>query len=237
MNKELYGMCIGTLLGDAYVIHNTKSAFHRHTLRFGHSLHQKKYADYKASLFEKLGYHPYSSVYELKKPHVDGTPCMQYMIGINMKHDIDLIIKEMYNGNKKVVTMSVLKKLTPLGIALWVMDDGCLSFGKKEGVVHCRRFFLNTQGFSKEENEVIKEWFLETYNIRCSLVKNKEHYRLYFNASEYQKLVEIISPYICESMHYKICFRYEHNQKRAIKYNLCKNLCSGKGCHVLEKEA
>ena len=88
------------------------------------------------------------------------------------------------------------------------MDDGCNSGS------------LYTIGFSLEENELLQEWLLNTYNIKTSIHRYKRYtkenssklipetkecyYSLYIKAESRNIFKDLISPYIIPSMEYKL---------------------------------
>ena len=75
--------------------------------------------------------------------------------------------------------MRHLKKLTPLGIAIWYMDDGSTLFQKNSvGKIESRKGYLNTQGYTKEENETLNQAYSNLENIEALL------YNLNINKNE-----------------------------------------------------
>jgi len=112
-----------------------------------------------------------------------------------------------YQNNKKTFSKKVLNRLTPEGLAVWYMDDGSLYNAKYQG----RKYStyskctarLNTY-LSKEENQIIIDYFKEKWNVEWKLEQEKGFYRLRCNTTEFRKFVEIIKPYIVPTMLYKI---------------------------------
>ena len=93
-----------------------------------------------------------------------------YGIKKQSKH-FKFIRKLLYPNDKKEFTSEVLSYLQPISIALWWMDDGCLSRRKlKNGQPgsYMLRLFTYT---SKEETERIQKYFLDNYDVNWNVVK------------------------------------------------------------------
>jgi len=104
-----------------------------------------------------------------------------------------------YNDSKKVLpTFSLINSwLSPIGLAYWFMDDGSLKSKESKGVL------LNTQNFSLTEVELLcnileKKWLLSNWPR-----KQKEGYQIYISGHSYEKLKDLIYPYLLPSMFYK----------------------------------
>jgi hypothetical protein len=114
-----------------------------------------------------------------------------------------VLVKKLYKAETKTITRKFLNLLTPQGIAIWFMDDGSKSFKKKNGKIHAVEITLNTY-ISKEENEIVISYFLEVWGFKWGLNKSQGSYRLRMGTHEGKKFFSFISPYIHESMLYKI---------------------------------
>lgn len=75
-----------------------------------------------------------------------------------------------YNNKKKVIPLNISDYLTPLALAIWIMDDGTW---KKPGVR------IATNSFTLEEVELLKLTLENKFNIKSSLHKNNKQYQLY----------------------------------------------------------
>lgn len=216
--KNKNGIIIGMLLGDSSV---------DKTGRFTttHCLQQEEYLNFKAELLQSFFIVRKGRI-KIKKTE-KAEAYEQVVLRLSITPYTKLIRKIIYTP-KKTFTMKLLKKLTPLGIAIWYMDDGSLVFqkDKKTGMLESRKGYLNTQGYTIEENELMKQYFKETFNIECKIHKDDTNCRLYFNSTELKKLIKIINPFIIDSMKYKICMRYGKNKATE---NLCGKECS-KNC-------
>jgi len=106
-----------------------------------------------------------------------------------------------YEGGKKRINLEILNRLNALGLAVWYMDDGSYHQRNKMSTLY-------TNGFSYDETLMIKEWFKNRWNLLPKIfsisARSKKYYYPSFGASETRKLVNIIQPYIHQSMRYKI---------------------------------
>lgn len=120
--------------------------------------------------------------------------------------------KEMYLENKKIVTPNILRQLTPIGLAIWYMDDGNLAYHKNpNGSIKTRNVNLHIEGFDSDSQQNIVNYFLEVWNIKTSLHKTRDHFKLWMNTFNSIKFLRIVAPYIkfISCMKYKIDLKYE----------------------------
>lgn len=77
------------------------------------------------------------------------------------------------------------------------MDSGSMKSKQSKGV------FFNTQVFSYKEVNLLSESLNKRYGLLTSLRKQKVGYQIYVSGHSYEKLHELIKPYLIESMWYK----------------------------------
>ena len=121
--------------------------------------------------------------------------------------DVETIITQFYKSGKKVITQQILDNLTPFSIALWFMDDGTTDWGKHKHPNANPIASLCTDSFSKEECELICEWFRKRFDISPYVRqrdKTDKLHRVIFPTTETPKLFALIRPYIIPSMLYKV---------------------------------
>lgn len=207
MNFTNYDIAIllGLLLGDGYIDP-------RGQIQIKHCEAQKEYCEFKAKLL-----HSVCGGKDIKIHHqiTDGKKCNfkkdvynYYGIKKQSKH-FKFIRELLYPNGKKEFSNSVLAYLQPISIALWWMDDGCLSRRKlKDGSPgsYMLRLFTYT---SKEETELIKQFFLEKYNVNWNVVKadsSNTQYMLRCGVNEGRKFLNIIRDIVLKipCMAYKV---------------------------------
>ena len=101
-----------------------------------------------------------------------------------------------YRDSQKVLPEDIFNFLNPRGLAVWFMDDGS---NTKES------YTFSTHCFSISEQERIRDFLKERYNITATIVRDRTKYKIAIGKKEYQKLNAIIEPFIIPSMNYKIC--------------------------------
>lgn len=185
LSQEQLEIIYGSLLGDACISNGR--------LSFSQGGNQEKYFDYKCSFFEGLlGKINKTPRYD-KRTH-------RYYNKFTVKFLKNKIYTEIYDklyiNGVKTITKEYLELLTPRSLAFWWMDDGSYAY------------ILATNSFTFNECNLIKNWFKEKYNIdtRIKECKNNNHmqYLIIIERNSRQILRNLIKPYICESMLYKI---------------------------------
>ena len=202
LSQEQQQLVLGSLLGDGYC--NRK----RQIIKFSQCEKQKEYLEYKYSFFNS------DEVYGIyKREYKEGYIGYSFEFP-NIKHKYDTLYsyigKYLYsNEGRKKISPSYLKELSPLGLAIWWMDDGslCNSKGNRWGK-------LCTECFNYEEHILLQKYFKEKWNIDVKISKEKDkYYFINFNATALRKLISIIYKYVLEvpCMVYKIDMDYKNN--------------------------
>jgi hypothetical protein len=108
---------------------------------------------------------------------------------------LGLFHKLFYRNGIKIVPVELLKELNPLGLAIWYMDDGSNNGGS---------ITLNTHCFSEQEQVVIQGLLKSKFGVIATIVKDRSKLKIGIGSREYQKFIDLMRPYIPESMNYKI---------------------------------
>lgn len=191
-SSELKSAVIGMALGDAYI--DTSYKHCRMDIYV-----KDTYED-----FAKLKYNILTQIGNLD---------------VNMKEKIDK--RELKNGGvrkglriqtkihpyiTKIKNIPLFKKpemLSELGLAIWYMDDGSLSIRKESGKFATCILAMNR--YPLEFVEHMKSILLNNFGIVAHIQKHGNNsFVLRFNKDEAIKLHKIISPYVVESMRYKL---------------------------------
>lgn len=109
------------------------------------------------------------------------------------------------DGYKNIYKRKLLNRLNSKHLAIWYMDDGGLSQKKRDGVVYANELMLNTHT-TKENNQVLIDYFKEEYGVSFTQVKNRGHYRLRCGTSEARKFLDIVREHVIQipSMAHKL---------------------------------
>lgn len=182
----------GCLLGDGNLLNGT--------FRVTHSTKQLDYLKWKYELLKDFSTSNISireNITNLSK-RTDLKLATFYLI----KHDFTIGINKMlYKDGVKTISKEYLSNIDKLALSVWIMDDGAYHKTNK-----C--YTLCTQGFTYKEQQVIQEWFKETYDLNCSIYEDKSgkgnKFYLWFTKKSSDKLNFIIKKYVPECMAYKV---------------------------------
>jgi hypothetical protein len=106
--------------------------------------------------------------------------------------------RESFRGGRKIVPKSIKGTLKPIGLAIWIMDDGCYTKG---------RIDISTYAFSLIDIQFLRKCLTALFQVNASIRRDRDKgYRMYFDRQESKRIIEIIHPYIIPSMMYKIGF-------------------------------
>ena len=104
-----------------------------------------------------------------------------------------------YSNNKKIVPNSIGDYLTPLALAMWIMDDG---YKSGSGLKLC------TNSFSYLECILLTKVLFDNFNIKSSVQSagaiDKNQYHIYIWKESMPLLRNIVSTYVHPSMKYKL---------------------------------
>ena len=187
---------LGGILGDSSFRHyNNKEYSNGIIMR--HSLKQKDYVKYKNKLLGELVIHykEYEAQNSYKKEKVEAWTYSNQAIS--------KIYQLCTKDNHKYITKEWLEKLNWLGIAIWYMDDGSLNVGTKNPSI-----YFHTEGYSKEENETIINFFSHI-GIKAYLRHYKTYYFVAISTNDSNKIWENIKTFIPDSMQYKLPLEYQ----------------------------
>ena len=207
---------IGLLLGDGYIDEKGR-------IQIEHGEKQKEYCIYKAKLLHSvcggkdIKVHEYirkRSILKDKKQFKEDT-FTTYSFKKQSQSFIP-IRQILYDENrKKHISEEILQYLTPEAIALWWMDDGCLTkkYTYNNGIKkHCGYTLRICTYLPKEQNELIQKFFRDNYQIEWNVVKadgakDDTQWMLRCGSIEGRKFLNIVREYINKnvpSMSYKV---------------------------------
>lgn len=198
MERTKKAILIGLILGDGHITPNG-------ILNITHSIKQKDYIEYKASLIENL-----LSCKKLNLYHRIDDKHNEFSLHKSHKY-FKILRKWIYKNNIKTFSKKILDLLTPEAIALWWMDDGShgIDRNKETGKIRAHSFHLYTYT-NLEETEIIINMFKEKFDINFYKIKHTSKktgitsYYLKCRTKEGRKLSNLIRPYIIPSLQYKI---------------------------------
>ena len=194
LNEIQKQVLIGKNLGDGFVGRNKK------VWTFGMSQKDLSYLEYCMDVFGDMC----GVVGEL----LSGYGTKMYRCQLKCDRVFNELFDDWYISGEKQIPEGI--ELTPITLAFLYMDDGNLHHHKKQkdraGFAICN---FNEQS-KKNLDESLKMMGFSNYTFSYSghMGGKKKHLRLRFNKNDADKLFQMISPYICESMRYKLPEKY-----------------------------
>ncbi|HEX9823846.1 MAG TPA: hypothetical protein VGB51_05555, partial [Actinomycetota bacterium] len=189
---------LGGLMGDGALSPTRSGGGARY--RFGHGAKQMEYADWKASLFGNIG--------QSRSTNDDGV----------VHHDLSPLpeLKELreavYIAGKKVLSEEYLKRLTPLSLAIWYMDDGTFALRSKGLQERTRggsgRSEICIEAMESSTRQRLAAYLADTWGIYPKLIDRAGKAVLQFPTAETAKLHALIAPFVHSSMEYKLLPKY-----------------------------
>jgi hypothetical protein len=189
VTKEEHDLIIGSLLGDASIRQRERNS----CFRVSHSLKQKDYIKHKLDIMSNFNISEFNEKSKIIKER------KVTMIHLSTKtHPIFNYYRNLFYRNSKRITKEILEQLNPRSLAYWICDDG--SFDNRQGYI-----ILCTNSFSLEEHKLIKEFLEKKFGLSPTIgFRDKKYYYLRFKQDNSKKLINIIKPFIINSMEYKI---------------------------------
>jgi recombination protein RecA len=187
---------LGSLMGDGALSPSTNGLGAR--FRWGHGAKQVTYGDWKASLFANI------------------SVCRTTNAKGAVFHDVQPLAElaelrgAVYVNGTKVFSEDYLKRLTPLSIALWYMDDGGFTLRSKGLQERTRggsgRSEICVKAMSPDTRVRLQDWLAKTWNLEAKLVERgvRRVPHLVFPTAETKKLHALVAPFIHPSMDYKL---------------------------------
>lgn len=101
--------------------------------------------------------------------------------------------------NKKLPSFEeTYKRLTPIALAYWYMDDGCIDGNNPRGCA------FNTHNFSNAETEMLIDILKKKYQLQAKSRLNKGKTIIVISANSCEDFNKLVKPYTIESMYYKL---------------------------------
>lgn len=223
--KDITYFMYGLFLGDGTYKHGRLINVHTNKQRF--------YVEWQEHLFKYIGLNVQSKYDYIRKTQFGYYEYSHISVEVPKRFYFETLNKCFDDNGKKIVSNYVLNHINEFGLLLWFLDDG--QFNVHTSNNKTSRFgYLNTQSFTFEENKMIQRMFKVRFDIDLSIHKDnsgfdksKVYYRLYFNATNFRKFIDIVRPYIKYIPHefyYKFNMKYEPNrikksQEFSEKYN------------------
>jgi recombination protein RecA len=194
---------LGALMGDGNLSRPTRRTDHSARFRMGHGARQADYLDWKISLLANI---PHTRTTNTNGAvFADFTPLAE----------LAELREVVYQGDgKKHLSWDYLKRLTPLALAIWYMDDGCFTLrskglrGRTQGGTG--RIEICVEAMSPGSRERLVQYLRDTHGLDIRLAERgaAKQATLWFTRSATDKFQKLVAPYVHPSMNYKLLPRF-----------------------------
>jgi len=198
-NEEVISVIIGSLLGDSYLSARTIEG-----TRFSYRQSQvhKDYLFWLYEFYYSRGYCSnlkpimYTRKFRDKISNEIKEYC-GYKFNTFTFRSFNWIHKLFYKKGTKTVSVKLEQYLTPLALAIWIMDNGGWA---KPGVR------LSTNSFKLEEVQFLANLLKKLFDLNCTVqnMNTPGQYSIYIKGESILKLRKLILPYVIPSMRYKL---------------------------------
>lgn len=184
---------VGLLLGDGHL--ESMSAGRTYRLKAEYSKKQEDYLLWIWNIFREWTRTPPRT----QKRELSSGAIIETIEFTTYSHGaFRFYARQFYKDGKKVIPKTIGKLLTPLGLAVWFMDDGSWKSN------YHRTFIIHTDGCTKKDLSVILDVFKKQFDIDIALHKQYERWRIYVKTKSAQKFRQLIEPHIIPLMGYKL---------------------------------
>ena len=192
LTDEQKSVIVGSILGDG-TLRVGEGAINVN-LKIEHGLAQQEYVLWKYQILKNWVFTEPKISYRYRD---NGEKYAKSLWFRTVRHPLLTdFYKRFYKDGKKIIPKDINREVNPLVLAIWIMDDGCLS----QNIID-----ISTYSFTEAEINLLIKLFSEKFNLITNYYHDRDKgCRIYFKLSETKKLVEIIKPYIIDSMKYKI---------------------------------
>src|ERR1700712_2729004 len=193
VSKELDEIIIGSMLGDLTAEKPNLNSNTR--LQFKQSLKNKAYVEHLYSLFQDYcGSAPITmSKFDSRPNKMKEYSAIKFQtLSLSCFNKYKHIFYNEYGT--KILPENIQDLLTDRGLDYLIMDDGY-----KAG----KGFYICTESYTLEENQILVDLFKNKFNLESSVHKVTNGHRLYILSSSRETLLKLIKPYLLDHFNYK----------------------------------
>ena len=190
LTEYLYGVVIGLLLSDAWLMRNNSNSNSR--LAIKQSLNNFGYLWFVFNLLA-----PYCPSYpSLRKANLKGVIFYAVQLTTRSLPCFTQLFNLFYKNGVKIVPCDIYNLITIQGLAHWIMGDG--SYVKGGGL------YLNTQSFSIVDCVKLINVLMIKFDCKCTLHLQRNLPIIYISKKTMFKLYPQLLPHMAPSMMYKL---------------------------------
>jgi recombination protein RecA len=203
LSAQQWQVILGSLMGDGNLSKPVQRTDHSARFRMGHGSKQAAYLDWKTSLLGNI--HHSRTTNAKGAVFADFTP-----LG-----ELGELREVVYQGDgQKHLTWDYLKRLTPLSLAIWYMDDGSFTLRSKDRQVRTQggsgRIEFCVEGMSPGSRDRLLQYLRDTHGLDVKLTIRgvRQIPMLQFTTAASDKFQKLVAPYVHPSMEYKLLPHY-----------------------------
>jgi hypothetical protein len=187
LSQEQRSVLTGTLLGDGSLpVHGRYPR-----LLVKHKLTHEALALFKYEIFrEFISMAPHHFDQRLRGHRY---PCVQFVT--RTRPEFSVWRRRFYRDRRKIVPNDIDRDLSPLALAVWIMDDGAADYA---GLT------IQTHSFSSAETNRLAAVLRQKYGLRTGVRANRGSEIIYVFAESIPRLREITQPYVLPELSYKL---------------------------------
>lgn len=195
-NEDIVSVLVGSLLGDCY---GNRRSVEGTRFCYRQSIVHKEYLFWLYDFFYTRGYcsnlKPRKYTRLLKNQN--NKEYYGYEFNTFTFRSFNWIYDMFYRKGKKIIRPELENYLTPLALAVWIMDDGGWA---NPGVR------ISTYNFSLDETKFLVSLLKKLYDLDCTvqILKNGVQSSIYIKKESVPKLIKIVLPYMHDSMYHKL---------------------------------
>lgn len=202
-NEELRSAVIGMMLGDGCITkrYENGDAY----FQMSHTEKQFDYMMFKKSILDNI---TSSTIHQTEKV-LNGKLFKCYHLGTRNHPFFTRLYSRFYHNGRKVVDEYIVKKINPLALAIWFMDDGCSGLNRRTDHENSV-FYLCTQSFDYANQLLLKKSLKINFGLDWNINKaevsssGSYNYRLRLAQRHNDEFVNIIRQFLLPSIEYKL---------------------------------
>jgi LAGLIDADG DNA endonuclease family len=185
--QEQQAVLTGTLLGDGSLpVHGRNPR-----LFVKHKADHEALALFKYRVFrEFISMQPDYFAQRLKGREF---PCVQFVTRTNAA--FSQWRQRFYRGSRKIVPVDIARDMSPLALAVWLMDDGAADYS---GLT------FQTHSFTRAETNRLAAVLRRNYGLLMRVRANRGAWIVYVLAESVPRLREIVAPHVLPEFEYKL---------------------------------
>jgi len=195
-NLDIISVIIGSLLGDAYANNRSGEGVR---IYYRQSIIHKEYLFWLYKFFYTRGYASNLPPREYSRTIRSKPGKIYYGFEFNTFTftSFNWIHKLFYKDGIKIIPFNIVEYLTPLALAVLIMDDGGWANNEIK---------IATNSFQLLEIELLSEVLKSKYNIETTIknLSGKGLYSLYIKKQSIKDIRDLLLPYMHPSMLYKL---------------------------------